>query len=956
MDKKSNRGLAAAVGVLVALLLADAWLSYRNTRDLNDRAAWVSHTLEVQEALADVRAAVTDAETNTRAYLVTGDDSSLPPSGAAEAVSGRIDLVEELTADNPAQHARVPRLRQRAGERLGQLARLQAVRRERGFDAARQEMVAGEGGAGRDAFLAVTGEMEQEEKGLLLERQGRTRGAYRTAVLTGLLATLLGLAAAGVVVWLGRRLLLARARAAARLHAERERLRVSLTSIGDAVLSCDTAGRVTFLNPVAEALTGWPPAEAAGQPLEAVFHILNEQTRRPAESPVPRVLREGVVVGLANHTVLVARDGTERPIEDSAAPIRDEKGVLSGVILVFRDVSERRRQAESLEQLRREEAARLHFQALFEASPGLFLVLKPDLTIAAVSDAYLAATMTRREDIVGRGLFDVFPDNPDDPAATGARNLRASLDRVRTDRAADTMAVQKYDIRRPQSEGGGFEERYWSPVNSPVLGPGGEIAYIIHRVEDVTEFVRQKQASTGREGVVQQLRARTEQMEADIFLRGQELHRVNEQLRRANEALAEVAERARAEESLRQLRADLEWRVEDRTATLRQEVEERQRAEAALREAGRHKDQFLAMLAHELRNPLAPVRTGLQILKSGGADREAEARAREMMERQVTHMARIVDDLLDVSRISRGKVELRTERVDLARLARHAAEDQQAAFAAAGVRAVVEVPELPLWAEGDPTRLTQVAGNLLQNAVKFTPRGGTVTVRLTPDRGRGQAVLTVRDTGDGIDPALLPRLFEPFAQADRSLDRSKGGLGLGLSLVKGLVGLHGGEVQARSDGPGRGAVFVVRLPMEGEPAALTAMPQGPRRQGKKLRVLVVEDNKDAADMLKMLLELDGYDATVAYTGPAGVEAAKANRPDVVLCDIGLPGLDGYGVVRELRKDPATAHARVIAVTGYGGDEDRRKSGEAGFDAHLVKPADPARLQELLAGSEAVSGS
>ncbi len=563
--------------------------------------------------------------------------------------------------------------------------------------------------------------------------------------------------------------------------------------------------------------------------------------------------------------------------------------------------------------------------------------------------------MTRREEILGRGLFDVFPDNPADPTATGVRNLRASLDRVRQNRAADAMAVQKYDIRRPEAEGGGFEERYWSPVNSPVFGPSGEIAYIIHRVEDVTEFVRQKQQDRADSDAV---RVRTEQMEAEIFLRGQQLQQLNEQLRAANEALAaEVEQRRRAEESLRQLQADLERRVQERTTALaasnealQAEIAERKRGEELLRDADRRKDDFLSMLAHELRNPLAPVLNGLHVLRLSQSDGQALEKARTMMERQVQHLSRIVDDLLQVSRIKRGKLVVRPERLDLARLVRDTAEDHRHAFEQAGLGLELDVPEVPVWVQGDPTRLAQVLSNLLQNAVKFTDRGGRVIVRVGVEEAGRRAVLTVRDTGAGIEPDMLPRLFVAFAQADRSLERSKGGLGLGLALVKGLVELHGGEVHAASEGPGSGAEFTVRLPRQPEPPALTAMPAAPGRAQKKLRILVVEDNQDAADSLKMLLELFGYDVAVAYSGPAGVKTAEDWQPDVVLCDIGLPGMNGYEVAGALRRNPVTAKARMIAVTGYGADEDRRRSKEASFDAHLTKPADPAALQELVASS------
>ncbi len=364
--------------------------------------------------------------------------------------------------------------------------------------------------------------------------------------------------------------------------------------------------------------------------------------------------------------------------------------------------------------------------------------------------------------------------------------------------------------------------------------------------------------------------------------------------------------------------------------------------------AARRKDEFLAMLAHELRNPLAPISNGLHVLKSPALDPAVGERARDMMERQIRNLTRIVDDLLEVSRLTRGHIDLQTERLDLGRLAREAVDDRRADFERAHVAAEVYAPEVPAWVVGDPMRLGQVLDNLLTNAVKFTGPGGTVTVRVEADEGGRQVRLVVRDTGVGIEPELLPHLFDTFAQADHSLDRSQGGLGLGLALVKGLVELHGGEVRAASAGRGHGAEFTVVLPPSPEPAAVArlagAVPPGARR---RLRILVVEDNRDSAESLRLLLQLFGHEVSVAYSGTEGVQAAKRLHPDVVLCDIGLPGMDGYGVVGELRRDPETATTPAIAVTGYGAEEDRRRSQQAGFDMHLVKPADPEQLREVL---------
>jgi PAS domain S-box-containing protein len=369
----------------------------------------------------------------------------------------------------------------------------------------------------------------------------------------------------------------------------------------------------------------------------------------------------------------------------------------------------------------------------------------------------------------------------------------------------------------------------------------------------------------------------------------------------------------------------------------------RQRAE----EADRRKDEFMAMLAHELRNPLAPLRNALQILTLRGGDAAVVDRVQGMMDRQVTHLTRLVDDLLDVSRITTGKVQLRAERLDLVRVVRQAVADHRPGFEAKGVGLEPRLPDTPVWVSGDSTRLAQVLDNLLTNALKFTPRGGDVAVSVTagPD---GQAAASVRDTGVGIEPQMLPRLFDAFAQADRTLDRSGGGLGLGLAIVKGLAALHGGTVRAESAGLGAGSTFTLTLPIQTEPRALAAG-TAPARRGKRcLRVLVVEDNQDAADSLKMLLEMSGYQVEVAYTGPDGVRAAAEFRPEVIICDIGLPGMDGFAVACAVRRNPLTGAARMIALTGYGQEEDRRRALEAGFDKHLTKPADPVALELILA--------
>ncbi|MGE5362339.1 MAG: PAS domain-containing protein [Bacteroidales bacterium] len=374
------------------------------------------------------------------------------------------------------------------------------------------------------------------------------------------------------------------------------------------------------------------------------------------------------------------------------------------------------------------------------------------------------------------------------------------------------------------------------------------------------------------------------------------------------------------------------------------DITTRRQAEEALREADRRKNEFLAMLSHELRNPLAPIRSALYVLEHGMPG-GAEARsAQAVIGRQVAHLAHIVDDLLDVTRISRNKIELRRERLDLHEVIAGAVEDYRILLADKGVRFEVDLASAPLWVNVDRTRIAQVVGNLLQNALKFTPSGGRV--RLSAGIAAGAAEVRVADTGMGIATEILPHLFQPFMQVDTSVDRRAGGLGLGLALVKGLTQLHGGEVSVGSEGVGKGAEFVVRLPLEaGDAGALHVRPSTKGRTPH--RVLVIEDNEDAAAMLQAALQFGGHTVAVAHSGPEGLERARAFRPEVVLCDIGLPGVDGYAVARALRADPALSQARLIALTGYALPRDLELASEAGFDHHLSKPPDFDALDELV---------
>jgi len=386
----------------------------------------------------------------------------------------------------------------------------------------------------------------------------------------------------------------------------------------------------------------------------------------------------------------------------------------------------------------------------------------------------------------------------------------------------------------------------------------------------------------------------------------------------------------------------------DRILTISVDVTQQRRMLAELREADQRKSEFIAVLSHELRNPLAAIKSGLHVLEHGAPGSEAVVSSRSIIDRQVGQLVHLVDDLLDVTRITQNKIQLQRQRLDVNELVRATIEDNRPHLERSGVQVEAGLADGPIYINADSVRIAQVLTNLLANAVKFTPPGGRASVSVWADPA-GEAVLRVADNGSGIDPALLPRLFEPFMQADRTLARSGGGLGLGLVLVKGLVELHGGKVSARSTGTGEGAEFIVRLPLD---AAATSEARAASAGGggeTRRRLLVIEDDPDVGEALRAALEVGGHEVEIASNGYEGIAKARLFKPDVVLCDIGLPGMDGYAVARAFRADEALRRTCLVALSGYAQKMDVTTARAAGFDEHLAKPTSIEKVNRIVAG-------
>ncbi len=772
--------------------------------------------------------------------------------------------------------------------------------------------------------------------------------------------------------------------AEAALRQQSELLRITLSSIGDAVITTDVAGRVTFLNGVAEALTGWSQAEAAGQPLLEVFRIINEHTREPVENPALRALRDGTVVALANHTLLIARDGTERPIEDSAAAIRDGDAAPVGSVLVFRDVTQRKR----------DEEARVRLASIVETSEDAIVSKSLDGIILSWNAGAERLFGYSASEAIGQPITLIVPKE----RLEEERSILMRLRRGERIKHFETVRVAK-DGRRLDI----------SLTVSPLRDGSGQIIGAAKVGRDITDRKRAEQslreseeryrraaAEAGRAAEANaKFRAFFEQgtsFAGVLALDGTVVEANRLWLDGCGFTREEVIGRplwacgwwnrspelmGRIEAACRQAAAGQQFRTESRyfvssgaerivdlvlapvtdeegrvlfLAATGTDITARRQLEDSLRAADRKKDDFIALLAHELRNPLAPIRNGLQVLRLAGGSAGTAERVQAMMDRQLSHMVRLIDDLLDVSRINRNKMELRRARVALADVVSSAVETARPLIDDKGHELTLALPPGPVYLDADLTRLAQVFSNLLTNSAKYTPRGGRIG--LCAEQQGGEVVVVVHDTGIGIPVESLASIFDMFAQLDRPLERTTDGLGIGLALVKGLVEMHGGTVTAHSGGPGQGSKFTVKLPTL--PAQLettnpTAAGGVAPAAGPRWRILVVDDNRDSAETLAMMLQLLNNEVRTAHDGLEAVEVAAAFRPNLILMDLGMPRLNGYDATRRIRAEPWGRSMTIVALTGWGQDSDRARSHEAGCNGHLVKPVNLAELEKLLAG-------
>jgi PAS domain S-box-containing protein len=839
-----NFSVQLAFLLLLVLVAVGSWVSLRHTRLLYENQASVAHTQEVISEVRAVLATLLSAETGARGYLITNSEEDLVPyEAAARTIDGHLAQLEHLVSDNPEQRVLLQTLRERVQARREHLGRLVAVAGSTDASRAARASI-GEGTGLMNSVREVIADIETKETALLAQRKFDARTSYRAAQALGFAVGGTGAVLVLLAYQLVRRLDRLREQAARDSVDAYERFRVTLGSIGDAVLVTDAQGRLTFCNQAAGPMLA-VPSDAIGKPLTELFTFTSEATGEPAASVVARALATRGVSRTLEGTTLRLSDGRALPVSATAATIFDRSGQEQGVVLVVRDVSDRRE--------RERELARSNerFRSLVLAMSQIVWTMDADGFVQEDSPSWRRLTGQTYEQWKGLGWLDVIHPEDREGVLNGWKDAIAGSEQYQVE----------YRLRRADGS------YHWTLVRAvPVLDFDGKVR---------------------------------------------------------------------------------EW------VGMNHDIQVQKEAEEAERDASRRKGEFIALLAHELRNPLAPLRNGLEVLKSGAP--EDAPRALVMMDRQLRHMMRLIDDLLDVSRISHGRLELRLERFDLRDVLRPAIDAARPSIQAKHQHLFVDLPNGPMWVEGDPVRLAQVFTNLLNNAVKYS--GTAASIWITAEREGNSQLVTVRDTGQGIPSDLLPLIWDLFLQGRGRVERVEGGLGIGLTLVKRLVEMHGGSVDAHSDGIGSGSEFGVRLPASSAPRTLPAVVAPPRlTQPKPLRILIIDDNEDSAESLSMLLRIGGHAVHAVFRGEAGVEELRKFHPQLILCDIRMPGMSGFEFARRVRAEEPVHTPVLVALTGFGAAADREASTEAGFDHHLVKPVDPAALTMLLQEAAHRNGS
>jgi PAS domain S-box-containing protein len=744
----------------------------------------------------------------------------------------------------------------------------------------------------------------------------------------------------------------------------------------DAIVSKTLDGVIQSWNTAAERLFGYTAEQALGRHISLVIPA----DRMAEEDRIIASLRAGERV---EHFETVRRrsDGQLILVSLTISPIRNEAGEVVGASKIARDITSQR-QAQEREQalLLKAAMANAKFRAFFEQGPLYAGIMDLDGTVIESNRLFWEGCGFTKEQIVGRRIWEIPWWTPSPILVERIKAIAAQV------AAGDTVREEMPYFAADGSE------RVADFIVQPIKSETGRVLFLALAATDITD---RKRAEADRQMFVALVENSTDFIgmcdlngipffinRAGLDLVGldgieqargtpvRDFFYPEDQTRIMEEFFPSVLKKGHGETEVRFRHfksGETRWmafKVLTLTdaagravalATVSQDITQRRQMEDQLRklatdlaEGDRRKDEFLAILAHELRNPLAPIRNALQIIRLS-SDRQTREQTRLLMERQLQQMVRLVDDLLDVGRITRGKLEQRRERVQLSAIIGSAVEISRPLIDRMGHELIALWPQQAIFVDGDLTRLAQVFSNLLNNSAKYMDRGGRIW--LTARRQENEVEVSVRDIGIGIASDQLSRVFDMFSQADRSLERSQGGLGIGLTLVQRLVEMHGGRIEARSEGLGRGSEFIVKLPIVEEPFTANGSTVNGELFAPKssLRILIVDDNRDNADSLAMLLQIMGNETRTAYDGQQGVVAAGEFRPAVVLLDIGLPKLNGYEACRRIRQQPWGKDMLLIAVTGWGQEEDRRLSHDAGFDQHMVKPVDPQELMNLLTG-------